>query len=311
MNRLPDAREFSRMEQAADWVIRLHATTDESAVSEWLRWCEKDPSNLAAFQRAQTVWQAALPPRRRATSWARWGGAIAAGLLIILAGVLSWTRLAGPDGGEQGYSTVTAGRGITRLPDGSTAELGASSRILTQYSRSKRSVTVEAGEAFFTVARDPVRPFTVAAGQMTITALGTAFNVRRGSDRIVVAVSEGKVRITGGEGRSHTDSALNAGQRAAYVLDTKELAITTIKDSDAASWRAGTLKYLHEPLGSVVADLGRYSARPITIDDPQLASIPFTGTVLSDRIEDALRGFEDVFPLRVVEHSDRIELRKK
>jgi ferric-dicitrate binding protein FerR (iron transport regulator) len=65
---------------------------------------------------------------------------------------------------------------------------------------------------------------------------------------------------------------------------------------------------MHEPLGSVAMDLSRYHPKPIVIHDVGLSNLPFTGTIFSTRIDDALRALQEVFPLKVVEHSDSIEL---
>ena len=50
------------------------------------------------------------------------------------------------------------------------------------------------GEALFSVAKDPSGPFH-SGGTATVTAVGTEFNVRRGDDRVVVSVLEGRVLV--------------------------------------------------------------------------------------------------------------------
>jgi transmembrane sensor len=65
---------------------------------------------------------------------------------------------------------------------------------------------------------------------------------------------------------------------------------------------------MHEPLGSVAQDLSRYHNKRIIISDARLSAMPFTGTVFSTRIDDALSALESVFPLEVKERSDAIEL---
>jgi transmembrane sensor len=64
-------------------------------------------------------------------------------------------------------------------------------------------------------------------------------------------------------------------------------------------------------LSAVAADLNRYSTRKIVINDPAIAELPFTGTVFSSRIDDALHALIDVFPLNLIEHSDSIELSRR
>ncbi len=77
--------------------------------------------------------------------------------------------------------------GHTRCAHGDRCPiLGASRQILLKH-----------GEAWFEVARDATRPFTVLAGGGAITALGTEFNVDLDAeqDHITVTVSSGFVEV--------------------------------------------------------------------------------------------------------------------
>jgi transmembrane sensor len=306
--------DLSRMEAAADWLVRLSdAPGDDAIIASWLQWCEEDPENLAAFQRTQAVWQAAAPAEETGASqrstlkpWI----AAAASVLLCLSAVWFFGRQDN-DRGAQSYSTPIAGQGSSVLPDGSKVELGAGSRITTQYSGATRAVFVDSGEAFFSVKKDARRPFVVTAGNLRVIAVGTAFNVRRGDDRVVVAVQEGKVRVSDSSGSAPDLAAVGAGEEAVYIATARHLAVAHIRPTDAASWRHGILKYEHEPLSAVAADLNRYSTRKIVISDPAIAELPFTGTVFSTRIDDALQALTDVFPLTIVERANTIELHRR
>ena len=335
---LPDDVELQRMQSAADWLIRLDESPgDERVVAGWFQWCSEHPGNLPAFKRAQTVWHAAAtagqhdtPPS--AIPAARSGSrqlrlALAAAIVLAALPGLWWMMKASVDGGAQSYATPVAGLGSSVLPDGSKVELGAQSRITTHYCRQVRSVSVDAGEAFFIVKRDATRPFIVTAHGVQVTAIGTEFNVRRGSDRVVVTVREGKVQVerpaslvarvvelAATDGRvSDRSVSLEAGKQAVYVVTSslvppRRIAVASVPVLNAASWRQGALRYENEPLSNVVADLNRYSSRRIRLADAQLAQSPFTGTIFSAHIEDALKALEDVFLLRVVVREDAIDL---
>lgn len=316
----PTTADLDRMAAAADWLVRLHdAPGDEALAVAWLQWCEEDPRNLQEFQSAQLVWHAAnpappatmaeatTPPPRVVEHSSRraWFGLAAAILIAIGIGSFALLRTA-HDELLQSYETPIAGTGSSVLPDGSRVELGADSRITTRYTASQRFISVDVGEAYFLVEKDPGRPFLVDAGGMRITAVGTAFNVRRNNDRVVVAVSEGQVQLDSEEKAART--ALLAGQQAVYSNDSRTVTIARIDAMEVASWRKGVLKYMHEPLGSVAQDLSRYHNKRIIISDARLRAMPFTGTVFSSRIGDALKAFESVFPLQVEERGDAIEL---
>jgi transmembrane sensor len=308
--------DLTRLEAAADWLIRLNdAPGDEALIAAWLQWCDEDRDNLPAFKRTQAVWQAAAlmqEPRRTVRTTLKPWFAMAATVVLGGAATLAWfSARHSLDSGQQSYSTPIAGRGQSVLPDGSKVDLGAGSRITTQYSDTTRGVTVDSGEAFFSVKKDARRPFVVTAGNLRVIAVGTAFDVRRAGDQVVVAVEEGKVRVSDTAGSGPDLAAVGAGEQAVYREKVRSLALGQIKLADAASWRDGILKYEHEPLSVVVADLNRYSTRKIVIGDPSIASLPFTGTVFSTRIDDALHAFSDVFPVTLIEHADSIELDRR
>ena len=333
MNMLPeDDRDLQRLEEAADWLIRLRDTPeDEALVAEWLNWCDAAPENLDAFRRVQDTWvatgaaahsttaapltvAAAVPsPRRRRYSRTRL--AMAASLLLSVGlGVLLFTQPQLMDGLHT-LSTPVAMHGSSTLEDGSRVELGAKSRIRTDFSEHRRRVIVESGEAFFEVAKDASRPFVVEAGDLTVTAVGTAFNVRRGDERIVVTVSEGRVRLASSAAKAEEQRApleAGAGEQATFSTVEKRIQLASIDPSVATAWRQGVLKFKDEPLDEVVADLNRYSTRKIELSDPRLNQLRYTGTVFGNRLEDWLHAVENVFPVQV-EHvgSDKIIIAPK
>jgi ferric-dicitrate binding protein FerR (iron transport regulator) len=88
---------------------------------------------------------------------------------------------------------------ILMLPDSSTVGLAdkSSIRFEDSFTRNDRAIYLK-GKALFTVASDPARPFTVYAGRLATTALGTVFTVSWFGDSTVateVGLLSGKVVI--------------------------------------------------------------------------------------------------------------------
>src|SRR6185437_16694465 len=95
---------------------------------------------------------------------------------------------------------------VVTLADGSSIELNTSSTILIHQDR--RAITLVKGEAFFDVRHDADHPFTVDAASQRITDLGTKFVVRNLSDRVEVALLEGRAHlapVTGASGARQAD----------------------------------------------------------------------------------------------------------
>ncbi|MBE7170132.1 MAG: FecR domain-containing protein [Williamsia sp.] len=107
------------------------------------------------------------------------------------------------------------------LEDGSWIILSGNSEISYQLPfTNSRNITLT-GRAFFKVAKDKTRPFTVTSGEITTTALGTEFTVSayEGSKSIVVRLYEGRIVIKAAnkaDKRMKNDVYLSPGQEFVY-----------------------------------------------------------------------------------------------
>lgn len=314
---------------AADWWSRLRdPSLPEEAMLQWGEWLEADPRHATAFDRACALAEAAASmdgttreafvaryapaaPRRRIAA-PRFALGLAAGVAIIVlgAGLFLALRPASPESTRQ-YASERAGHRDIALPDGSSIELGGATSITARYGRDERAVDLESGEAFFRVAHAE-RPFVVTAGPLRIRDLGTAFNVRRTGNRVTVAVTEGRVRVS----PSATDGdagtvELGAGREVSYDPETQAMRIMDVTTASATAWRGHRLEFVNEPLSSVVDNVNRYSAKPIRLTDADLGRLTFTGTVEVDTIDSWVSALPRVFPVRVDTYADRLELARQ
>jgi RNA polymerase sigma factor (sigma-70 family) len=180
-----------------------------------------------------------------------------------------------------------------RLPDGSRLTLDAASRAEVAYFADRRQVRLLAGSAFFDVAHDAARPFTVQALGHAVTVLGTRFAVDLGADGLRVAVESGRVQLRSAGGATRV---LGAGDSA--HIDAAQQLRTSAGTTEVAPWRTGWLDFHHVPLGEAVARLARYSPRPLAVA-PGAADLSVVGRV---RIADAsgwLRLLPGSLPVRV------------
>ena len=69
------------------------------------------------------------------------------------------------------------------LADGSKLHLNTDSIVTVDFTENARNIVLLRGEAHFDVAHDTSRPFTVTAGNNTVTAVGTAFNMQYVDDQ--------------------------------------------------------------------------------------------------------------------------------
>lgn len=199
-------------DQALAWLTRLNSGSAGLAERRAAAlWRAADPAHEAAFREAEALWSLAAgleegpgtlarpAPARRprrlpalaALAAPRPLAALAASLLLVAAAAL-WQAGALAD--------VTTGAAIRQaaLQDGSDLRLDARSAADLDFTATARRVELRRGALFVRVARAPERPFTVAAGAVRVTALGTAFEVAYGADGAVrVAVAEHAVAVAG------------------------------------------------------------------------------------------------------------------
>jgi transmembrane sensor len=129
-------------------------------------------------------------------------GAIAGGVAAIAAVVIIQGRRPLPEAPAGGSLAVApAGREL-RLADGSLAiPLDDGSEITVREDAPRRvAIELARGRGRFEVAPRPERPFSVSAGDVTITVIGTVFTVERIADRIGVTVTRGRVLVDWGVG---------------------------------------------------------------------------------------------------------------
>ena len=245
---------------------------------------------------------------------------MAAGVLVALgAALIYFSPWSGSDDSHRTkYFTQVGEQKTIELDDGSIATLNTGSELVVDYSESVRQLLLQRGEAFFEVVDDPQRPFTVDLGLRSVTAIGTAFNVRKEEKRYEVAVLEGTIALhEATEDWSETSPAVSikglgprrveAGWVAEFDVRRGELTAFQPESIDRyRDWRSGMLGFYHEPLSQVVRELNRYSRRKILIEDASVKDLHVYTAVSVQDIEAALDGLDRALPIEVTKHYDRI-----
>lgn len=140
-----------------------------------------------------------------------------------------------------------------RLADGSTVTIGRKSRIKypAGFSGEKRDVYLE-GEAFFEVAKDARRPFTVFAGDVHTEVLGTSFKVSAQPKAAVeVAVVTGKVRVSchGGSEAGNPVTML-PGDKVSW--SNSHLTRLKANPKDILAWKNEMMVFRKQSLGDIL-----------------------------------------------------------
>lgn len=196
------------------------------------------------------------------------------------------------------------------LPDGSTIFLNRNTRITypRNFAEGERSVALS-GEAYFEIARDEARPFTVEAGKARVRVLGTSFNVRA-SDQdspVEVFVRTGKVTVTGIT--ESNELVLDPGYIGTVYPDRAEKSVNT--DPNYMSWNTGLLVYDGQTLDIVFRDLKKVYNMDIVADDPGILSHTWTSPIDNQPQETIIRLICASFNLGFAKDGDVYHLKRK
>lgn len=258
-----------------------------------------------------------LQERRRRTHVAL---GLAAGILVAVGAILAvfppWQGAS--DRSLPMYFTRIGEQQAIELADGSVVTLNTGSQLLVDYGEEARRVLLERGEAYFEVAEDPDRSFRVDMGTHAVTALGTAFNVRKDHKRYRVAVIEGVVALHAVTDEVSTMpppvSIAGFGPRrveAGWVaeFDVSSDVLTAFRPDSMegyGGWRSGVLAFYDQPLYGVIQELNRYSQKRILIEDASIMEMGVSIVIRVADIDIALNNLEQVLPVEVTRHYDRI-----
>ncbi|WP_374165097.1 FecR family protein [Arcticibacter sp. MXS-1] len=189
--------------------------------------------------------------------------------------------------------TPRAMRYTLRLPDGSRVVLNASSslRYPALFTTTSRPVHLDEGEAYFSVAHDKERPFTVYTPRFTTTALGTAFNVRAYAreHRVSVALLRGKVRVVDlKEGKSQKPRILLPHDQLVADVVTGKVTNKVFRDEIAvAGWSKGYLSFDNASADEVITAIeNRFDV--VIINKSRSKDWRYTGTFKEETLTEIL-----------------------
>ena len=318
--------------QAASWDARLRSHDSTPAERDrFAAWLNEDTRNRESFDRLQ----AALSLLRKSADHPQLRGlresarilerrsarykllarvAMIAGLTAIVAGPVFWqtqrdapsSRMADlplaqtmatfSSNGHDAWSTDAGEWKKITLPDGSSITMNGSSRLDAQFLLSERRIRLLAGQAFFRVSKNPARPFVVAAGRGTVTALGTTFDVRLSSEDLRVILVEGRVVVK----TLHESSGPSVVELApSQQFEVSGSAAPTVRRVNAVAetaWAAGQVIFADASLPDAVAQMNQYSKKQI-IAGPELSKFRVNGMFRAGNQDSFVGALTSYYPI--------------
>lgn len=326
------ATPFDKEDIAIGWALRhVEGEMGFEEIERFADWLQQSPDHGEAFDRAMASWAMLEAPRFepeilalrsealdalhavQSRRWrARWRlpavkhlALAAAGLsLVIGAGLWWWLQ---PDR----YETGTGERRVVALADGSQLAMDAQTRVTVDYRADGRHLVLEQGRATFTVAKDPLHPFSVASHGSLVVATGTQFGMEWLGDQTRVVLYEGHVAILRHQGdrlmpgllagRQHgiaADTMLIPGREAVVPEGRAAISVHDLADPRSErAWEQGQIDVADEPLGVVAARMNRYLPGPRLLVAEDAAQIRISGLFNAGDLEAFVGGVTHVFPV--------------
>ena len=330
-----DATEVVELDrQAVAWHNLLQSgEASEQQLAAYIEWLRASPQHEAAMAETETAWDllndlehdndvaglldkiepaaydGPIPGRPARRVRQRWLAAAVA-LLVLTSGVLFYSRTPDHQVESLRYVTALGEQESHRLADGSQVTLNTATEILVQYSGDERRIYLQRGEALFDVAPDTTRPFTVVTDHGATRALGTLFNVYVRPQDVEVSLLEGKVQVAaaGSAADAGSQRLLAPGEQIRYRADGTFSPIRTVTADQVLLWTSRKLNFKQTRLVDAVAEINRYSARKLVIQDPAINDINISLRIGVDNIESFLKVSEELFGIKAEYQFGRVLL---
>jgi transmembrane sensor len=206
-----------------------------------------------------------------------------------LAGWMQKAHNANIDPGAWNTLSVPAGKSYAfQLADGSRIWLNAVSelRFPLVFMQSQRNVQLK-GEAYFKVASLPLTPsggeatkkvpFSVQVNGLTVTALGTEFNIKSyNGEATAISLVNGSVSVANAKGEY---ILLSPGEAVMVATPNSPLRKESFDETTVLGWMKGLYYFRNEKLQHIAAVAERWFDIDVQLKDPALASLHFSGAM--------------------------------
>jgi len=252
------------------WLFEMEKAWSAKA---FLRYSDKKKLDIA-YQK----FIVSINPKKHKTKSFNWIFALqmaASITLILLFGIdiLNRTKKTEP---TSNTIEVPAGQRVAvTLSDQTKVWLNAETKFTypSSFSKHNRNVFLE-GEAFFKVAHNKEKPFTVHTDKIDVKVLGTVFNLNAYPKvRTAVTLNQGKVEISANH---FTRKVILNPDQQAICLEKDLYVRKNVNSSLARLWIDGELAYLDEPLKVIAKGLERQFSVVIVIENESLSNKLFT-----------------------------------
>lgn len=198
------------------------------------------------------------------------------------------------------YNNNSDGEQHIVLSDGSEVILEKNSRLTyaANFSSGKREVYLE-GNAFFSITRNPERPFIVYTQTIVTKVLGTSFYVKAntGAETASVVVKTGKVSVFKRENFTNTDAGstslkgmlVTPNQQVIFDISNEQMNKSLVEKPALSTQAPLNFEFDDTPATEVFRTLQAAYGVPVMHDDEVLASCTISASLGNEDFYEKLR----------------------
>jgi transmembrane sensor len=203
---------------------------------------------------------------------------------------------------ELTISTPLGGQYQVTLSDGTVVFLNAGSALKypAVFGKSAREVYLT-GEAYFEVAKDKARPFTVTTPEQQLRVLGTHFNISAYADERATKTTllEGAVQVSPLARSGAEPALLSPGEQSELRGNSLQLKMADLEE--ALAWKNGDFIFKEEALESIMRKVSRWYDVQVEFEDEASKHIILGGMVSRAKNISAI--------LKMIELTKRVQFR--
>jgi len=201
----------------------------------------------------------------------------------------------------------------TILPDGSTITMDNKTQIEVTFYNNRRNVVLNSGQAFFDVAPNKEKVFSIDVNNLQIQVIGTSFEVKKNENDTKVTVREGVVKVS--HVYDHHNklillARLEKGDSLSVNRKGKIKLFNKVKISEIAPWRESKLIFSNNSLQEAFDDFSRYNDFKLE-SNIDLTSISFSGVFEEYDMDKFLNVLQNIYSFQIKKQNNKIILSQK
>lgn len=260
------------------------------------QWDAKTDITINTLNDREDIWQNILGHMHvnkdsRVLRFLRIYGIAATVLLAITAGSFFFTQRAVKESLVYVVCTGKQDEDVLTLNDGTKIKLRAGSKLTypDEFPSDHRKVKLQ-GQAFFNVAKDEKKPFSIEISNVVITAIGTSFEIfeDKNNGSVETILLNGKVRIdykdiSTGETKSNM---LYPNQKLTVYLASGEVNVQSENADQYSAWRNyNGLDFTNEKLSVIIPRLEYWYGCRIVYESADILNEKFSFKIKNESLD--------------------------